>query len=131
MSLPRQVNTNDIVSVRLKRKLEYRGHVLFETIRPNFVFQLLHFLKNNNPLYSDIEINLLNIPDEFVDNKNSEDIHSNQIDNNKEIPIEDFDEPIPIVIDETDKSEIFKLETTLNPLDEFRSNANVNVTHAN
>ena len=115
----------------MKQKLEYRGHVLFETIRPNFVFQLLHFLKNNNPLYSDIEINLLNIPDEFVDNKNSEDIHSNQIDNNKEIPIEDFDEPIPIVIDETDKSEIFKLETTLNPLDEFRSNANVNVTHAN
>ena len=124
-TLPRQVNANDIVSVKLKRKLEYRGHVLFETVRPDFVFQLLHFLKNNNPLYSDIEINFLNFPGEFVDNKNLEDIHfeidSNQIDNNKDIFIEDFDEPIPIVIDEpipividgTDKSKFSNLKLLL------------------
>ena len=42
------------------RKLEYRDHVYFEPVCPSLILQ---FLKKNNPLYHDIDINLSNIPD--------------------------------------------------------------------
>ena len=46
-----------IVSLKLKRKLEYKQAYLHDTIRPEKVITALHYLKNNNPLYADIEIN--------------------------------------------------------------------------
>ena len=46
-----------IVSLKLKRKLEYKQAYLHNTIRPEKVITALYYLKNNNPLYSDIEIN--------------------------------------------------------------------------
>ena len=50
-SLPRIANNNGIVLVKLKRKLEYNGHVYFESVRPQFINDLLHYLKINNHLY--------------------------------------------------------------------------------
>ena len=32
---PRPADSNGIVIVKLKRKLQYRGHVYFESVRPN------------------------------------------------------------------------------------------------
>ena len=55
-TLPRPINANGIVAVKLKRKLEYKGHVLFEAIRPDLVHRVLCYLKENNPYYADIEI---------------------------------------------------------------------------
>ena len=46
-----------IVSLKLKRKLEYKQAYLHDTIRPEKVITALHHLKNNNPLYGNIEIN--------------------------------------------------------------------------
>ena len=46
-----------IVSLKLKRKLEYKQAYLRDTIRPEKVITALNYLKNNNPLYADIEIN--------------------------------------------------------------------------
>ena len=46
-----------IISLKLKRKLEYKQAYLHDTIRPEKVLAALHYLKNNNPLYLDIEIN--------------------------------------------------------------------------
>ena len=37
-TLPRPADSNGLVIVKLKRKIEYRGHVLFESVRPELVF---------------------------------------------------------------------------------------------
>ena len=42
--------------VKLKRKLMYNGHVLFESVRPDKIKRVLEYLKQNNPLYHNIEI---------------------------------------------------------------------------
>ena len=47
-SLPLIADQNGIVLVKLKRKLEYGGHVYFEPVRPQFINDLLHYLKINN-----------------------------------------------------------------------------------
>ena len=55
--LPRLRADAHIVSLKLKRKLEYKQAYLHDTICPEKVITALHHLKNNNPLYGDIEIN--------------------------------------------------------------------------
>ena len=52
--LPRSAVSDGLVYVKLKRKLEYYGHLLFEAVRPMFLERLLRFLKENNPLYCNI-----------------------------------------------------------------------------
>ena len=58
-TLPRSGESNGFLIVKLKPKLEYKSHVIFEAVRPAFVVQ---FLKLHNHLYSDIETNYNNIP---------------------------------------------------------------------
>ena len=67
-TLPRPTGSNGIVIVKLKRKLQYRGHVYSESGRPDFIMRLLQYLNLNNSLYEDIEINLENVPN-FLSNK--------------------------------------------------------------
>ena len=55
--LPRIPTDAHIISLKLKRKLEYKQSYLHDTIRPEKVITALHYLKNHNPLYADIEIN--------------------------------------------------------------------------
>ena len=55
--LPRLPADAHIVSLKLKRKLEYKQAYLHDTIHPEKVITALHHLKNNNPLYGNIEIN--------------------------------------------------------------------------
>ena len=55
--LPRLPADAHIVSLKLKRKLEYKQAYLHDVIHPEKVISALHYLKNNNPLYADIEIN--------------------------------------------------------------------------
>ena len=50
------------MELKLKRKLVYRGHVYFESVRPSIIFRALKFLKKNNPLYYGIDIKISNIP---------------------------------------------------------------------
>ena len=72
-TLPRPADSNGLVIVKLKRKLEYRGHVYFEPARPRLISRILQFLKKNNPLYHDTDINLPNTPDCLVQrNKENE-----------------------------------------------------------
>ena len=56
--LPQGANSNGIVMIKLKRKLMFRGHVYFEAVSPEAVRIALQYLKLNNPLYSDIEIDI-------------------------------------------------------------------------
>ena len=60
--LPRSMNNNGVVQICLKKRLNFKSHVLFEAVRPKVVHGVLDFLKKNNALYYDIDINLDNIP---------------------------------------------------------------------
>ena len=54
-NLPRTMNSSGIVLVKLKKKLQFSGHVYFEAVSPENIFRALHFLKNNNTLYRDVK----------------------------------------------------------------------------
>ena len=60
--LPRPADSNGPIIINLKRKLEYKGHAVFEAVRPDVAIQFLEFLRSHNDLYSDIEIYTANIP---------------------------------------------------------------------
>ena len=55
--LPRLPSQTELVPLKLKRKLAYRGHYMYDYISPEKVMNSLRWLKANNPLYADIEIN--------------------------------------------------------------------------
>ena len=61
-TLPRPAESNGLLIVKLKRKLEHKSSVIFEAVRPTLVVQFLEFSKLHNHLYSDIEISYNNIP---------------------------------------------------------------------
>ena len=82
-TLPRLPDSNGIVIVKLKRKLEYRGHVHFESVRPNFIMRLQQYLKLNNSLYHDIEINLDNLPNFLINEKSQNSLLLNVLCNMK------------------------------------------------
>ena len=63
--LPRQTD-EEILYVRLKKKIIFNGHVYFESVRPDFVEAALNYLKAFNPFYSDVFINVENINRELV-----------------------------------------------------------------
>ena len=65
--LPHGADSNGLVVVKLKQKLSYRGHVYFKAVRPQSVHMTLEYLKENNPLYGDICIDVNNIPNEFTE----------------------------------------------------------------
>ena len=71
-TLPRPADSNGIIIVKLKRKLQYRGHVCFESVRPNFM---------QNLLYHDTEIDWGNILG-FLHNEKSQDSLSINVLNN-------------------------------------------------
>ena len=102
--LPRGIDSNGLILLKLKRKLCYRGHVLFEPVRPDVVKETLNYLKQNNSLYSDIEINIGNIPLDLL-----------SLD---EIPIVREDSP------DSHPDQSNELEEIDNPLDRYRLGAN-------
>ena len=89
-ALTRPADNNRIVIVKLKRKLQHRDHVYFESVRSNFIMRLLQHLKLNNSLYHDIEINLDNVPNFIINEKSQNSLLLNvlsNIDIHEEIPI--------------------------------------------
>ena len=59
--LPRPPERSGIIMLKLKRKLEFRGHVYFQAVRPQVVLNALNWLKVNNPLYDNISVDIENI----------------------------------------------------------------------
>ena len=106
-TLPRGADSNGLIMVKLKKKLIYRGHVFFEPVRPDIVQRVLEYLKENNPLYSDVTINTEGIPPELLSFEN--------------IPLTvDAHEEIPIYVEGPP-------EEVENPLDELRIGSNESV----
>ena len=55
--LPRLPSETQLLPMKLKRKLSYRGHYMYDFIRPDKVLAALHWLQEHNPLYKDIPVN--------------------------------------------------------------------------
>ena len=55
--LPRLPSETELIPLKLKRKLAYRGHYMYDYISPEKVLTALRWLKQNNPLYANIDIN--------------------------------------------------------------------------
>ena len=55
--LPRLPSQIQMIPMKLKRKLCYKGHYMYQYVRPSMVLTALQWLKSNNPLYKNIEIN--------------------------------------------------------------------------
>ena len=109
--LPRSADSNGLIIIKLKHKLEYKGHEVFEAVRPNVVIQFLEFLRSHNDLYSDMKINPANIPVDILGLKRfktEEDTIYSKL-------LKRLDEPVV-------QSESSLGEETLNdPLSEFRT----------
>ncbi|XP_066268348.1 uncharacterized protein [Branchiostoma lanceolatum] len=52
--LPRLPGNAQVLPMKLKRKLIYTGHYMYDFIRPKQVTEALVWLKTNNPLYKDV-----------------------------------------------------------------------------
>ena len=76
--LPRPPDRSAIL-LKLKRKLQFRGHVYFQAVRPQFVINALDWLIANNPLYRNIENQCDNIGPELT-NLNCPDTDQENID---------------------------------------------------
>ena len=59
--LPCPPERSGIILLKLKRKLQFRGHVYFQPVRPEFIMTALNWLTAYNPLYKDIQIDCGNI----------------------------------------------------------------------
>ena len=59
--LPRPPESSGIIMLKLKRKLQFRGHVYFQAVQPEFIVNALMWLRMNNPLYSNIVTCIENI----------------------------------------------------------------------
>ena len=55
--LPRLPSQSELIPLKLKRKLAYKGHYMYDYITPQKLLDALSFLKANNPLYADIDVN--------------------------------------------------------------------------
>ena len=54
--LPKPVNNNGLIIVKLKCHLRYRGQVYFEPVWLESIYAALNYLKNNNKFYEDISV---------------------------------------------------------------------------
>ena len=57
----------EIIMLKLKRKLSFRGHVYFQAVRPDIILNALNWLRDNNPFYGSITINIKNIDINFTE----------------------------------------------------------------
>ena len=128
--LPRGMDNNGVVQLCLTKRLNFKSHALFEAVRPKVVHGVLDFFKKNNALYYDIDINLGNIPKNWVntietnEDQNVPDCHIQKtkminrvhiifIDDNQPLKIYDFS----IKDDSAEKENV---EEESNPLDDYR-----------
>ena len=61
--LPRSSHSSGILLVKLKKKIEFKGHVYFDSVCLEHILSALLFL---NPLYKDVIINMDRIPQELL-----------------------------------------------------------------
>ena len=73
--LPRLPTDESLIRVKLKRRLRYKGHQMCQDINPSKVRNALTWLKANNPLFEDIEIDF----EEFDQMEDDQLVHNDQL----------------------------------------------------
>ena len=56
-TLPRLPDQSQLIPLKFKRKLSYKGHYMYEYVTPEKILTALTWLKANHPDYANIEIN--------------------------------------------------------------------------
>ncbi len=56
-TLPRLPEQSQLIPLKFKRKLAYKGHYMYEYVTPEHILSALAWLKANHPNYASIEIN--------------------------------------------------------------------------
>ena len=88
-----------VIMLKLKRKLEFRGHVYFQAVRPQLVENALNWLIQNNPLYKNVTTDMSNI-DERLKTLQQDDTSTDTTDTSVTLPpnedneIEENDDPL-------------------------------------
>ena len=54
--LPTSAVSSELIVIKLKRDLNYKGHLYNEPVCPHFVYQALTYLKSYDKFYDDISI---------------------------------------------------------------------------
>ena len=75
--LPRLPTDESLIRVKLKRRLQYKGHQMCQDISPARVRNALMWLKANNPLYEDVNIDF----DKFSEMENDQLVRNDLSDN--------------------------------------------------
>ena len=78
--LPRLPTDESLIRVKLKRKLEYKGHHMCQDVNPTKVKQALSWLKDSNPNYEEIDINFQDFDTLADDQLIHDDHHVNEDD---------------------------------------------------
>ena len=110
-TLPRPADSKGLLIVKLKCKLEYKSHKIFEVVRTALFVQFLRFLKLQNHLYSDTKINYNNI---LVDILGCHNYKLEESETYLQI-LRSLDEPTEVEIEVSTNGEIYEV-----PLSKFR-----------
>ena len=61
-TLPQGAGSSGILMAKLKRKLNFRGHVFFQAVSREYIYAVFSYLKENNVFYSNINIDMASLP---------------------------------------------------------------------
>ncbi len=96
--LPRPPARSGLIMLKLKRKLEFRGHVYFQAVRPQLVENALNWLMQNNPLYNNITTDMSNISEDLktlqYDASTDANTSSENLPTNEDDALEENDDPL-------------------------------------
>ena len=90
--LPRLPTDESLIRVKLKRKLEYKGHHMCQDVNPTKVKEALSWLKDNNPNYDDIDIDFEEF-DTMVDDQLMHNEHPDQSNQSTQSDINNSPQP--------------------------------------
>jgi hypothetical protein len=103
--LPRLPTDQSLIRVKFKRRLAYEGHHMCQDINPNNIRQALAWLKANNPVFEDIDIDFdafdSTLDDQLVSNSHDPSRKEHDSEQAYEHPMESTD---------SDDTEIYDLE---------------------
>ena len=82
-ALPRLPTDDSLVRVKLKRKLQYKSHVIYRQVCPSKIRTALNLLKETNPVFRDIEIDTHQLDaiqdDPIIANENDQHISDSEM----------------------------------------------------
>ena len=96
-ALPRPPERSGIIMLKLKQKLQFRGHVYFQAVCPELIVNALNWLRQNNPLYCDVTTDINHIDKNLQNLDQSDANKSSQACSSTLLPdenIEETDDPL-------------------------------------